>query len=434
MIKIYLVIFTTSLIFSSVCKNPINIASSSPLSLLEIISIITNECKISLVIEDDISKKNLSYKFNSVYIENKTLDETLSYLLNERFYYKLDKNLLTISYLANNTFFVNYINSTRLLTNAVQSKQKKESNEKEQTATSLTSKDENNFWENLEKQLEKIIKKNKDAVLIVDKNTGNIFLRANKKISKIIKNYLNAQKNKLYQQVLINMNIYNVSLKDGSKEGINWSLLQDIQSFNLSGSLQIANGQSGGSLNVGKKLNVRSIVDFINTFGSTSSISNPKLLILNKQPAIISIGDDTYYKIKKSTTSQSQSTITTNSEEILSVFSGVLISITPSIENDTIILKIHQEVSSLKQQETSTDILATNIPPNRTKNEISTIIKLKNQEKAILGGLISKDDVEISAKLPLLGSIPFIGFLFTNKQMKKISNELIIVIEAKIIK
>ena len=427
--KVFFLIIYISFSFSSLCKTPINMASANEISILEIISIIANECKVSLIIEDDLTKKNLKYKINSIYLSDKNISEALGYLLDAKFFWSLEGNSLKISYLKDSVFYFNYINTVRSLTNTLTSQAKDDKNKDDKSEAHLKSTDDNDFWQDLEDRLNKIINKNKKYLLIVDKNTGSIFLRADRKTSKTIRRYLKSQKEKLHLQVLIEMNIYNVSLNDGHQEGVNWQLLQDVQSFNVGASLNVVNGEETSNLNVGKKLSVDSLIDFINTFGKTSSLSNPKLLILNNQPAIISIGDETYYKIKKSTITQNTSTIIKSNEEILSIFSGILISITPSIEDDTIILKINQTVSDIQETKERLD----NIPPNKTRNEISTIIKLRNKEKAILGGLISKNDVLQTTSLPVLGSIPGISFLFTNSQLKTVSNELIIVIEARII-
>ncbi len=404
-------------------------ASANEISILEIISIIANECKISLIIEDDLTKKNLKYKINNIYLKNKNINEALSYLLDTKFFWDLEGNSLKIAYLKDSVFYFNYINTERSLENTLTSKSKDDKNKNDKSEANLKSIDSNDFWQNLETRLNKIINKSKKHLLIVDKNTGSVFLRANKKTSKTIENYLKSQKKKLHLQVLIEMSIYNVSLNDNHQSGVNWKLLQDVQSFNIGGSLKIANGKTTNNLSVGKDLSVDSLVDFINIFGKTSSLSNPKLLILNNQPAVISIGDETYYKIKKSTITQSTSTIIKSNEEVFSVFSGILISITPSIENDIIILKINQTVSNIKETNEKPD----NMPPNKTRNEISTVIKLKDKQKAILGGLISKNDIIQTTSLPILGSIPLISYLFSNNQLKTISNELIIVIEARIV-
>ena len=383
------------------------------------------------MIEDDLTRAKLGYKLNSIYLNNKNINEALAYLLDRSFFWSLQENSLYISYLKDSVFYFNYINTIRSLKSSLKTKSKNSKNNNDNASeTNLELTDANDFWIDLEARLSKIINKSKSHLLIVDKNTGSVFLRANKKISNTIENYLKSQKEKLHLQVLIEMNIYNVSLSDGHQAGVNWKLLQDIQSFNVGASLKIANSKTTNNVNIGKNLSVESLVDFINTFGKTSSLSNPKLLILNNQPAIISIGDETYYKIKKSTITQSTSTIIKSNEEVLSIFSGILISITPSIENDTIILQINQSVSNIKETKEKLD----NIPPNKTRNEISTIIKLKDREKAILGGLISKNDIIQTTSLPILGSIPLLSSFFSNSQLKTISNELIIVIEARIIK
>jgi len=424
--KIYFIIVLLSINLFSICKTPINIASKTPIALYEIIHIISAKCKLSLFIEDKLTKSKLDFKFNTIYLSEQNLSNSLSYLLKEHFYYSLQDNKLKISYLQDTHFTLHHISDNLSFDTKIKNeKNQKDKKPKKQTII------KDNFWENLNNRLNTFIKDKKQYRIIVDKLTGNIFIRADKKITKSIKKYISRLKKEMSKQVLIDMNIYKVSLNKGYEQGINWSLLKDIQSFKLQSSIKIVNNKASNSLNIGKDMSVDSIVDFINRFGNTSSLSNPKLLLLNNQIATISIGNEIYYKINKSSITNGSNPITTKNEEINSVFSGLNIKIKVSIEDDMMILKINQSISSISQN-SDLDNMALNIPPNKRENKISTTIRLKNKEKAIIGGLISTNDIEDKVSIVVLGAIPLIGDLFTNTKMKKISNEFILVIEGRI--
>ena len=97
---------------------------------------------------------------------------------------------------------------------------------------------------------------------------------------------------------------------------------------------------------------LKNILNFLNTQGNVSSMSNPKITTMNNQPAIFSSGEQLYYKILQSVSQVSSGGSATGQNEVVrSVFAGVLLDITPEItDNDEIILKINPSISSINGQ------------------------------------------------------------------------------------
>ena len=172
------------------------------------------------------------------------------------------------------------------------------------------------------------------------------------------------------------------------------------------------------------------------TQGDVVSISNPKVLTLNNQPALITAGTEYFYKIKSETNQQGTGggvAATTQNEQIQSVFAGVLLDITPEIADDrTITLKINPSLS-----ETTTDLAQDStervMPPDLNRRQLSSVVTVKDGNRIILGGLINTKNVNKSNKVPLLGDIPGLSYLFKYDEMTKQIQELVIVIEPHII-
>ena len=188
--------------------------------------------------------------------------------------------------------------------------------------------------------------------------------------------------------------------------------------------------KAGGSL--------KEVIKFLQTQGDVNSISNPKVLTLNNQPALITAGTEYFYKVKSATSQQGSGggvAATTQNEAVESVFAGVLLSITPEISDDeTITLKINPSLSETRDdlsQQTSTDRI---MPPDLVRRQLSSVVTIKDGNRIILGGLINTKNIQRSNKIPILGDIPGLSFLFRFEESSKQVEELVIVIETHIIK
>jgi general secretion pathway protein D len=179
------------------------------------------------------------------------------------------------------------------------------------------------------------------------------------------------------------------------------------------------------------------VIKFLKTQGDVTSISNPKVLTLNNQPALITAGTEYFYKITSSTNQQGTGggvAATTQNDQVNSVFAGVLLTITPEISDDkTITLKINPSLS-----ETTTDISQTpnsgrDMTPDLNRRQLSSVVTVKDGNRIILGGLINSKNTSNSNQVPILGSIPVLGYLFKHEEMVKTVEELVIIIEPHII-
>jgi general secretion pathway protein D len=161
------------------------------------------------------------------------------------------------------------------------------------------------------------------------------------------------------------------------------------------------------------------------------------VVTLNNQPAVFSSGDQLYYKLSSSSrqTGANAATETFNNEVVKSVFAGILLDITPEItDDDEIILKINPSISSVKSRVKTDESGVRRLPPDLMKKQISSVVKLKDGEKVILGGLINTKKGEEVTKVPILGNIPLLGYAFQQKKVSEIREELIVIITPHIIK
>ncbi|MDQ1244665.1 MAG: ral secretion pathway protein, partial [Campylobacterota bacterium] len=237
--------------------------------------------------------------------------------------------------------------------------------------------------------------------------------------------------------------------------GIDWSQLYKLQDIDVSidklfhkniskfEDNKITTAIAGGGASENSHLiklsasgSLNEVIKFLKTQGDVTSISNPKVLTLNNQAALITAGTEYFYKITSTetlsgTTSGTQST----SEDVQSVFAGVLLDITPEISDDnTITLKINP---SLSETASSTFIADSaedrTMPPDLRRRQLSSVVTVKDGNRIILGGLINTSNIVNMNKLPILGDIPILNYLFKYEDRQKITQELVIVIQPRII-
>ena len=140
---------------------------------------------------------------------------------------------------------------------------------------------------------------------------------------------------------------------------------------------------------------IKEVVKFLSTQGDVKSISSPRVMTLNNQPALISVGEEIFYKIQSSTTAGgSGGAVAAQGEQVDSVFAGILLDITPEIDdNGYITLKINPSVSETTEDEPPSAGVVREIPPNLLRRQIASVIKVKDGEQAILGGLVTSRTV-----------------------------------------
>jgi len=150
------------------------------------------------------------------------------------------------------------------------------------------------------------------------------------------------------------------------------------------------------------------LVQASQTISDVSVIATPQLLTLTNEEAEINISKNVPY-ITRQDTSAVATTINYSNYEYKDV--GIIIKITPYINEDGLIrLKIDQNVSTI-------DTASDTFRPTTRKRSAKTTVVLRDGHTLVIGGLIQQNDEVSNFKIPLLGDIPLLGWLF--KYQKK---------------
>jgi len=163
--------------------------------------------------------------------------------------------------------------------------------------------------------------------------------------------------------------------------------------------------------------------------GAVNVLSTPHILTSDNEEAEIVVGENVPFITRR----ESDPTRT------LSVFSsierkdvGITLRITPHItKGEYVKLDIYQEISSVKQE--SENILIS-LGPTTTKRSTKTSVVVKNNQTVVIGGLMQKKEERNVHKLPLLGDIPLLKYLFRYESRVRKKTNLLVFLTPRVVK
>jgi general secretion pathway protein D len=160
--------------------------------------------------------------------------------------------------------------------------------------------------------------------------------------------------------------------------------------------------------------NIGAVVQAYKTDSEVSILSTPQIMTLDNEEAEINVGSNVPYLTRQDTTSSTTS-INYNSYEYRDV--GVTLNITPHINEENFVrLKISQQVTKVTSSTNSTT-------PTTLKRTAKTTVVVKDKDTIVIGGLVGDSTQDNTYKVPLLGDIPLLGWLFkTNSTSREKTN------------
>jgi general secretion pathway protein D len=174
-------------------------------------------------------------------------------------------------------------------------------------------------------------------------------------------------------------------------------------------------------------LSVGALLHALQTDGDVNVLSTPNILTMDNQKAEIMVGQNVPF-----ITGQTQNAIT-GSQSLFNTVTrqdvGIKLSITPQIaSSDNVRLEVNQEIS---------DVIAstlTNVAgPTTSKRSATTAVVVKDRQTMVIGGLIRDNVTSSTSKVPFLGDIPLLGWLFKSKTTSIDKTNLMIFITPYII-
>jgi len=235
-------------------------------------------------------------------------------------------------------------------------------------------------------------------------------------------------------QVLIDVQIIEIKPSDKFEMGVDWDYwITKYFELKLALPISATNRLVIGtpSKTPGKPGEYKAIIDLLRTIGDTKVLSSPRITALNNQEAKIHLGTRDAYIT--STTSQSGTGTTVTSQSVNFVDTGIQLSVTPTINRDGFVtMKIRPEVSSAETKHIISQDLVTDVPIVST-SEAETTVMIKDGVTIIIGGLKKDERIKTVKKIPVIGDIPLLGFLFRSTSDEMKTTELVILLTPHIV-
>lgn len=291
-----------------------------------------------------------------------------------------------------------------------------------------------------------------DVKIIADKNTNTLVITASKPDYEAVLSLLNKidiARDQVYVEAII-MEMSNNKTRDWnptyyyldpSSKGIGragfsrqGSLSNILNPSSDSGAILGFGGGSQLQFDVGgKTVTVPSLLAFINLIQQnleTNILSTPQVLALDNEDALIEVGDKV--PVAATTTTAANGTTSGN---IQMEDASIKLEITPHIgkDSDVVRMKIQQTIKQLSNVNVKAKNLADSAQAisNRT---VKTNIVVGNGDTAVLGGLVRDAEEVTESKVPLLGDVPVLGWLFKSKKIERNKVNLVVFLTPKIIR
>ena len=167
------------------------------------------------------------------------------------------------------------------------------------------------------------------------------------------------------------------------------------------------------------------IMQALSTNTNTNLLSTPSIMTLDNQEAEIIVGQNVPFLTGSTASSTNTNPFTTIQRQDV----GITLKVKPHIHDGTAIrLEVEAKAESVAQTTVagSADLIT-------NKRSLKTMILADNEETIVLGGLIRDDMREVESKVPLLGDIPLLGWLFKSKSVTQVKSNLMVFLRPTIV-
>lgn len=199
-----------------------------------------------------------------------------------------------------------------------------------------------------------------------------------------------------------------------------------IGGFNENPSDLIALAQVPG-VKVGT-VNVRALLKALQSSSDVNVLSTPQILTSDNQKAEIVVAQNVPFPGSQSQSVGGNVLTTVERKDV-----GVILRLTPQVlENDLVKLEVYQEISSVV--DTPQAVGAVLLGPTTNKRSANTTVIVHHAQTVVIGGLIRDNIVITQSKIPLLGDIPLLGWLFKTQSRRMEKTNLLIFLTPHIVR
>ncbi|KHS84058.1 general secretion pathway protein GspD [Pectobacterium carotovorum subsp. carotovorum] len=156
-------------------------------------------------------------------------------------------------------------------------------------------------------------------------------------------------------------------------------------------------------------------------------LATPSIVTLDNMEATFNVGQEVPVLAGSQTTSGDNVFQTVERKTV-----GIKLKVKPQInEGDSVLLEIEQEVSSVADAASSS---STDLGATFNTRTVNNAVLVSSGETVVVGGLLDKSTNESASKVPLLGDIPVLGYLFRSNSTETKKRNLMLFIRPSIIR
>ena len=289
----------------------------------------------------------------------------------------------------------------------------------------------------------------------IDKPVGLITVTAPRPLLDKLEVYFKTLKKELYKQISIEAKIIEVQLDNHSAVGLDWNMI--LKNLSATGA-QFSGGTTYSKNTVDDLTSAATVItdglnrDFsgaislaafsfdsflhaVSEQGQANILSNPKVSVLNGQPALMTVGRNVTYIDKITSDTDGTTGTVTYTADTARALSGVGLALTANIlDNNEVILNLVPVTSELVEPIEYRQIGLGEVGlPIINVREMSTTVRVKNGDMLVIGGLISNSTENGGTFIPGTRNIPFFKYFFGYEEKTSKKRELIILLKPRII-
>lgn len=340
----------------------------------------------------------------------------------------------------------------------------------------VTTRTDADFWRDLEASLKMIIGEEDGRNVVTNRLAGTIMVRATPRELLDIQEFLDKLQTSVSRQVIIEAKILEVQLNDAFQTGVNWNALLDLGNgkeilFGQRGGGTVADtgfsefaGQTipldqlslagstatalGGVFAIQADLgDFNALIELLKNQGDVQVLSSPRVSTVNNQKAIIKVGTDEYFVTDVNVDTDTTSGVSNRTVDVqlTPFFSGVALDVTPQIDGDgSITLHVHPAISEVRPDSKDLGVSAGTDAEGKQANlkvplakstirESDTIIRARDGQVVVIGGLMQDLVRDSVSSTPFLGDMPIVGHMFRHTRKTSAKTELVILLRPVIV-
>ena len=312
--------------------------------------------------------------------------------------------------------------------------------------------------------------------VIANRETGVVSVYATERQHERVQEFLDRVQSSAKRQVLIEATVVEVELSSNYQQGINWQRLQGSGNTGTSLTVQpigptalpggvvpgpgaVVNPVTSSVVNPGSLTsgmlqigyvnptsrlgNIAAAITLLESFGKVRVLSSPKISVLNNQTAILKVVNNlVYFSIGATITpaTPTSAAVNTYTSTANTVAVGFVMSVTPQIDDlDAVSINVRPTISRLLRYvndpnpELARAGIRNPVPEVQTR-EMESILKVPNQQIAVMGGLMQDSVNDNEDGVPGVNRIPGIGELFRYRNEQSRKSELVIFLRPVVLK